>query len=162
MAVTLPRFPHPVNEISARLVAAGVVTETVLTLAVGVPWWLVAAIAYGFVARVAAGPALSPLGLLVTRQITPRLALEPRYVAGATTPSRRVACVCPRTRGERPAHEPDRRGPPQPCDAGRRGKGRVAAAAGAGRRAPAGPRPDARLRRVRRRVPLRSRRAVDA
>src|SRR4051812_10377035 len=82
MAVTLPRFPHPVNEISARLVAAGVVLELVLALALAVPWWLLAAIAYGFVARVAAGPAPSPLGLLVTRQITPRLGLEPRYVAG--------------------------------------------------------------------------------
>ena len=82
MAVSLPRFPHPVNEISARLVAAGVVVETGLALALGPPWWLAAAIAYGFVARVAAGPALGPLGLLVTRQITPRLGLEPRYVPG--------------------------------------------------------------------------------
>jgi hypothetical protein len=65
-------FPHPVNEVSARLVAAGVVLMTALVLALG--WhWLLIPLAYGFVARVATGPTLSPLGQLVTRGITPRL-----------------------------------------------------------------------------------------
>jgi hypothetical protein len=35
-----------------------------------------------FVARVATGPTLSPLGQLVTRGITPRLNVRPRPVAG--------------------------------------------------------------------------------
>ena len=65
-------FPNPVNEVSARLVAGGVVVMTVLVLALG--WhWLLIPLAYGFVARVATGPTLSPLGQVVTRGITPRL-----------------------------------------------------------------------------------------
>ena len=39
-------------------------------------------IAYGFVARVLTGPTLSPLGLLVTRLITPRLPGAPKLVPG--------------------------------------------------------------------------------
>src|SRR5438445_5799608 len=74
-------FPNPVNEVSARLVAGGVVVMTVLTLGLG--WhWLLIPLAYGFVARVLTGPTLSPLGQLVTRVITPRLDIEPRYVPG--------------------------------------------------------------------------------
>lgn len=74
-------FPDPVNEIAARLVATGVVAMTALFLATG--WeWLLPVIAYGFVARVLAGPKISPLGLLVTRVIEPRLRLEPRLTPG--------------------------------------------------------------------------------
>ena len=43
---------------------------------------LLVPLAYGFVARVAAGPRFSPLGRLVTGVITPRLPIEPRLVAG--------------------------------------------------------------------------------
>lgn len=74
-------FPDPVNEVSARLVAAGVV----IMVAVAVIFdqrWLVGVIAYGFVARVLTGPTLSPLGQLVTRVITPRLGVAPRLVPG--------------------------------------------------------------------------------
>ena len=74
-------FPNPVNEVSARLVAAGVVVLAVVTLATRQEW-LLAVLAYGFVARVATGPTLSPLGQLVTRVVTPRLGLEPRYAPG--------------------------------------------------------------------------------
>lgn len=65
-------FPDPVNETSARLVAGGVVALTTLYLVTG---WLpvLAVLAYGFVARVATGPTLSPLGQLVTRYLTPWL-----------------------------------------------------------------------------------------
>jgi Domain of unknown function (DUF4395) len=75
------RFPDPVDEISARLVAAGVVLLSVAYVATG---WLplVAVLAYGFVARVLTGPTLSPLGTLVTRVIRPRLATRPRFVPG--------------------------------------------------------------------------------
>jgi hypothetical protein len=65
----LLRFPDPVNEVSARLVAAGVVVMAALTLGLRQPWLLVP-IAYGFVARVATGPTLS------------RLAIAPRPVPG--------------------------------------------------------------------------------
>jgi hypothetical protein len=74
-------FPNPVNEVSARLVAAGVVAMSVLSIAFDLKWMTVV-IAYGFVARVLTGPTLSPLGQLVTRGITPRLGLAPRPVAG--------------------------------------------------------------------------------
>jgi hypothetical protein len=74
-------FPDPVNEISARLVATGVVLMT-LTILVLDARWLLPVLAYGFVARVLTGPKLSPLGQLVTRVITPRLDLEPRLVPG--------------------------------------------------------------------------------
>ena len=74
-------FPDPVNEVSARLVAGGVVVMTALTIALGLRWGT-AVIAYGFVARVLTGPSLSPLGQLVTRVVTPRLGLAPRPVPG--------------------------------------------------------------------------------
>jgi Domain of unknown function (DUF4395) len=74
-------FPNPVNEVSARLVAGGVVILSVLTLALGQPWLMVV-IAYGFLARALTGPTLSPLGQLVTRVVTPALRVPPKYVAG--------------------------------------------------------------------------------
>jgi hypothetical protein len=75
------RFPNPVNEVSARLVAAGVVVMGVTTIAFDQPWILVL-LAYGFVARVFTGPTLSPLGQLVTRGLTPRLPIAAKYAAG--------------------------------------------------------------------------------
>ena len=74
-------FPNPVNEVSARLVAAGVVLMCVLTIALDLRWATVV-IAYGFVARVLSGPTLSPLGQFVTRVVTPRLGRRERPVAG--------------------------------------------------------------------------------
>ena len=74
-------FPNPVNEVSARLVAAGVVVMAVATLAFDQPWLLVV-IAYGFVARVLTGPTLSPLGQLVTRVLTPNLPFAAKPVPG--------------------------------------------------------------------------------
>lgn len=77
---TVFRFPDPVNETSARLVAAGVVAMCVAALAGAT--WVIAVLAYGFVARVATGPTLSPLGQLVTRVVTPRVPVAPRLVPG--------------------------------------------------------------------------------
>ena len=74
-------FPNPVNETSARLVAAGVVVEAIVFLVVG-QWWALVPLAYGFLARVLTGPRLSPLGQLVTRVITPRIDVEHRFVPG--------------------------------------------------------------------------------
>lgn len=74
-------FPNPVNEIAARLVAAGVVTMAVAALVTGRHWLLIP-LAYGFAARVLTGPKLSPLGSLVTRVVVPRLPIEPRLVPG--------------------------------------------------------------------------------
>jgi Domain of unknown function (DUF4395) len=80
-AARLFSFPDPVNEVSARLVAGGVVLMSALTIALDQPW-LTAVIAYGFVARVLTGPTLSPLGQLVTRVITPRAPFRERPVPG--------------------------------------------------------------------------------
>jgi len=74
-------FPHPVNEVSARLVAAGVVVICAVTLLTRQPWLLVP-LAYGFVARVLTGPTLSPLGQLTTRVVTPALGAAERPVPG--------------------------------------------------------------------------------
>lgn len=78
-------FPTWVDERAARLVAAGVVVMTggYLLTSSGV---LLAVIAAGFVARVVAGPSLSPLALVVTRLIVPRLSSPARPVPG--TPKR--------------------------------------------------------------------------
>lgn len=74
-------FPNPVNEVSARLVATGVVLMAAATVLLDLRWMTVV-LAYGFVARVAAGPRFSPLGQLVTRVVTPALPVEGRLVAG--------------------------------------------------------------------------------
>ncbi len=74
-------FPDPVNETSARLVAGSVVILTIAFLTTQATW-LLWVLAYGFVARVLTGPTLSPLGLLATRVITPRLDLDHQLVPG--------------------------------------------------------------------------------
>lgn len=74
------RFPNPVNEKAARVVAGGVAASAALTLATG--WlWLVPLIAVGFLARVLAGPRFSPLGRLATQVVAPRLG-PPKLVPG--------------------------------------------------------------------------------
>jgi hypothetical protein len=78
---TLFQFPNPVNEISARLVAAGVVIMSLLTIIFDLRW-MTAVLAYGFLARVLTGPTLSPLGQLVTRVITPALRRPAKLVPG--------------------------------------------------------------------------------
>ncbi len=81
MRDSLFSFPNPVNEVSARLVAGGVVLMCVAAIALDLPW-MTAVIAYGFVARVLTGPTLSPLGQLVTRVITPALGLPEKNCPG--------------------------------------------------------------------------------
>ncbi|MGI8425075.1 MAG: DUF4395 domain-containing protein [Actinomycetota bacterium] len=81
MARKLFSFPNPVNEVSARLVAFGVVLMGVSAIVFNLRW-LTAVMAYGFVARVLTGPTLSPLGQLVTRVVTPRLPFKPKLVPG--------------------------------------------------------------------------------
>jgi hypothetical protein len=73
-------FPNPVNEKAARVVAGAVCVLSIVTLATGA-YWIAAVLAYGFVARVLAGPRLSPLGQLATRVIAPRLG-APKLVPG--------------------------------------------------------------------------------
>jgi hypothetical protein len=70
-----------VNEVSARLVAVGVVLLATATIVFDLRWATLL-LAYGFVARVLTGPSLSPLGQLVTRVVTPALSVEPKMVPG--------------------------------------------------------------------------------
>lgn len=81
MASTIFTFPNPVNEVAARVVAGGVVLLALLALALQAPW-LSIVLAVGFLLRTATGPRISPLALLATRVIVPRLPLDPRYVPG--------------------------------------------------------------------------------
>lgn len=74
-------FPDPVNEVSARLVAGGVVLMSLAAIIFDQPW-ITVVIAYGFIARVLTGPKLSPLGRLVTQVVTPRLPFTAKYVPG--------------------------------------------------------------------------------
>lgn len=74
-------FPDPVNEISARLVAAGVALLCAATLISQQPLLMIP-LAYGFVARVLTGATLSPLGQFVTRFVTPRLRVASRPTPG--------------------------------------------------------------------------------
>jgi len=80
-AKTLFTFPDPVNEVSARLVATGVVVLATTAITFDLRW-LTVLLAYGFVARVLTGPTLSPLGQLVTRVVTPRTPFEAKLVPG--------------------------------------------------------------------------------
>jgi hypothetical protein len=70
-------FPNPVNEKAARSVAFVVMVVSAVGLATS-NYWLFLPLAYGFIARVLAGPRLSPLGWLASAVVAPRL--------GAPTP----------------------------------------------------------------------------
>lgn len=74
-------FPNPVDEVSARLVAAGVVVLSTAYVVTGLTP-LVVVLFLGFLARVLTGPTLSPLGQFVTRVVRPALAIEPRLTPG--------------------------------------------------------------------------------
>ena len=73
-------FPNPVNEVAARLVASMVIILSVATIVTG-EGWLIFILNYGFLARVLTGPTLSPMGLIATKVIAPRISL-PHPVAG--------------------------------------------------------------------------------
>ena len=81
MSDRLLSFPNPVNEHAARVVAGCVAIIGLVALVAGLPW-LAPVLAVGFALRVAAGPKLSPLGLLATRVVVPRLPAEPKMVPG--------------------------------------------------------------------------------
>jgi hypothetical protein len=75
----LTRFPSPVNEKVARVVASGVAILALITLATG--WlWLLVLLAVGFAARVTSGPRFSLLGRAAVH-VAPRLG-PPRFVPG--------------------------------------------------------------------------------
>ena len=65
-------FPNPVNDAAARAVAIGVVAMSLLAFFTGWPFMLFL-LTYGFLARVLAGPKISPLGQFAVRVAGPRL-----------------------------------------------------------------------------------------
>jgi hypothetical protein len=74
-------FPNPVNEAAARTVAIGVVLMSVLAFVTGGAWILIL-LTYGFMARVLAGPRISPLGQFAVRVSGPRITSWQRSVPG--------------------------------------------------------------------------------
>ena len=82
-------FPHPFNENVARLVSGGVVIMAVATIIFDQPL-ITLILAYGYIARVAAGPRLSPLAILVSKVIVPKFGVPNKPVAG---PPKRFAAV---------------------------------------------------------------------
>jgi hypothetical protein len=74
-------FPNPVNDAAARTVAIGVVIMSVVAFTTGAAWLLIP-LTYGFVARVAAGPKISPLGWFAVHVSAPRLTAWQKSVPG--------------------------------------------------------------------------------
>ena len=80
-------YPHPTNEVAARLVAGMVALLGGSILVFDLPW-LLPLLFYGFAARVVAGPTLSPMAQLATRVLLPALG-NPRRPTGG--PPKRFA-----------------------------------------------------------------------
>jgi hypothetical protein len=74
-------FPNPVNDVSARTVAAGTVLIGLACLVLRQPWLMVV-LAVEFALRVAWGPRFEPLAAFVTRVVTPALPFEARLTPG--------------------------------------------------------------------------------
>jgi len=74
-------YPDPVNDNVGRAVASGVVVLCAASVALEQPWILVP-LAYGFWARVLAGPRFSPLALVASRIVVPWLGRPPKPVPG--------------------------------------------------------------------------------
>jgi hypothetical protein len=74
-------FPNPVNDAAARSVALGVVLMCVVAFVTGSAWILIP-LTYGFAARVAAGPKISPLGWFAVHVSGPRIARWEKFVPG--------------------------------------------------------------------------------
>jgi hypothetical protein len=81
MSFSFVSYPNPVNEVAARVTAGGVVILSVVALSLQLRW-LSVVLAVGFLLRVMSGPRFSPLALLASRVIVPRLPWGPKPVAG--------------------------------------------------------------------------------
>jgi hypothetical protein len=70
-----------VNDAAARSVALGVIALSVITFVTGAAWLLIP-LTYGFAARVAAGPKISPLGWFAVHVSAPRLTSWEKMLPG--------------------------------------------------------------------------------
>ena len=84
-------FPHPVNEYAARSVAGMVMVLAGSIVLFDIPW-LLFLLAYGFLARVLTGPKLSPMGIIATKIIAPKILNRNRPVPGP--PKRFAQTIC--------------------------------------------------------------------
>jgi len=75
------KYPDPVNDHVGRAVAGGVVIMSVAAIAFDQLWILIP-LAYGFWARVLAGPRFSPLAMVASRVVVPWLGRAPKPVPG--------------------------------------------------------------------------------
>jgi hypothetical protein len=85
----ISRFPNIVDDVTVRLIAGVVLVLAVVALAAH-QWWLYAVLAADFVLRAGWGPSASPVAIVVSRWIRPRVAAAPRYTAG---PPKRFAAA---------------------------------------------------------------------
>jgi len=99
------RFANPATEVSPRSLVAGAVLACATALAFDQRWILVP-LSDGVVTRVLAGLALTPLAVLATRVVVPRVAVQSQP---PPDPER-----CRRHRRSRAAHPADR-GPRSSC-----------------------------------------------
>jgi hypothetical protein len=74
-------FPNPVNDAAARTVALGVFIMAVVAFFTNTAWLLIP-LTYGFAARVATGPTMSPLGQFAVRVTGPRITAWQKFVPG--------------------------------------------------------------------------------
>ena len=74
-------FPNPVNDAAARTVGFGVVVMSLAAIWLDQSWILIP-LTYGFLARVAAGPKISPLGWFAVNIAAPRLPSLEKLVPG--------------------------------------------------------------------------------
>ena len=80
-------FPEFINEPAARLVASGVllmslISIVLISLNIKLVLIILLAMLYGLLARVLSGPKVSPLALVVTKVLVPKLNLAERLVPG--------------------------------------------------------------------------------
>jgi hypothetical protein len=81
MVRPLFRYPDPVNENAARLIAGGVLMLSLAFLVTG-NGLAAGILAYGFVARVLTGQTMSPLAQFVNRFVVPRFSVPTKLVPG--------------------------------------------------------------------------------
>ena len=80
-------FPEMINDVSARLVAFFVIIICSLLLISTInnqdfALYISIFLLYGFVARVTSGPKVSPIAILVTKIIVPRLSFQEKLLPG--------------------------------------------------------------------------------
>lgn len=80
-------FPEMINDVSARLVAFFVIIICSLLLISTInnqdfALYISIFLLYGFVARVTSGPKVSPIAILVTKIIAPRLSFQEKLLPG--------------------------------------------------------------------------------